>query len=89
MPNATVKPVVAPEMEFFPGRPEHRPRQGLWNHPWAGRDRRAAARQSLFDKSAVDEYGPVIDDIYRFRRDAQAFEIDGILPRKAAQARSR
>tara|TARA_R100001086_G_scaffold119799_1_gene61620 strand:- start:41 stop:919 length:879 start_codon:yes stop_codon:yes gene_type:complete len=39
--------------------------------------RRAAARQA-YSMSAVDEYGPVIDDIYDFA-EAQGFEIDGIL----------
>jgi len=38
--------------------------------------RRAAARQA-YSMSAVDEYGPVIDDIYDFA-EAQGFEIDGI-----------
>jgi glutamine synthetase len=43
---------------------------------WAARAGRAAARQA-YSMSAVDEYGPVIDDIYDFA-EAQGFEIDGI-----------
>jgi len=39
--------------------------------------RRAAARQA-YSMSAVDEYGPVIDDLYDFA-EAMGFEIDGIL----------
>ena len=39
--------------------------------------RRVAARQS-YSMSAIDEYGPVIDDIYDFA-ELQGLEIDGIL----------
>ncbi len=45
--------------------------------PMGRSGRRAAARQA-YSMSAVDEYGPVIDDIYDFA-EAQGFEIDGIL----------
>ena len=44
--------------------------------PMGRSGRRAAARQA-YSMSAVDEYGPVIDDIYDFA-EAQGFEIDGI-----------
>lgn len=68
-------PVVAPEMEFYlvarntdPARPVE---------PMIGRTGRAAAARQAYALSAVDEYGPVIDDIYDFA-EAQGFEIDGI-----------
>ena len=43
-----------------------------------GRSGRRAAAKQAYSMSAVDEYGPVIDDIYDFA-EAQGFEIDGIL----------
>jgi len=69
-------PIVAPEMEFFlvarntdPARPVEPP---------MGRSGRKAAARQAYSMSAVDEYGPVIDDIYDFA-EAQGLEIDGIL----------
>ena len=69
------KPVVAPEMEFFlvgrnvdPGKPIE---------AMMGRTGRPAAGRQAYSMSAVDEYGPVIDDIYEFA-ESQGFEIDGI-----------
>lgn len=68
-------PVIAPEMEFFlvarnidPARPIE---------AMMGRSGRPAAARQAYSMSAVDEYGPVIDDIYDFA-EAQGFEIDGI-----------
>ena len=68
-------PVVAPEMEFYlvarntdPGKPIE---------AMMGRTGRPAAARQAYSMSAVDEYGPVIDDIYDFA-EAQGFEIDGI-----------
>ena len=68
-------PIVAPEMEFFlvarnidPARPIE---------AMMGRSGRPAAARQAYSMSAVDEYGPVIDDIYEFA-EAQGFEIDGI-----------
>ena len=68
-------PIVAPEMEFFlvarnidPARPIE---------AMMGRSGRPAAARQAYSMSAVDEYGPVIDDIYDFA-EAQGFEIDGI-----------
>ena len=42
-----------------------------------GRSGRPAAARQAYSISAVDEFGPVIDDIYDFA-EAQGFEIDGI-----------
>ena len=42
-----------------------------------GRSGRPAAARQAYSMSAVDEFGPVIDDIYDFA-EAQGFEIDGI-----------
>ncbi|MEM6308399.1 MAG: glutamine synthetase family protein, partial [Pseudomonadota bacterium] len=68
-------PVVAPEMEFFLVARNIDPAQPI--EPMMGRSGRPAAARQAYSISAVDEYGPVIDDIYDFA-EAQGFEIDGI-----------
>ena len=70
------QPIVAPEMEFYLVARNIDPNQPI-EPPMGRTGRRAAARQA-YSMSAVDEYGPVIDDIYDFA-EAQGFEIDGIL----------
>jgi glutamine synthetase len=70
------QPVVAPEMEFFLVAPNTDPGQAI--KPPMGRSGRPAAARQAYSMSAVDEYGPVIDDIYDFA-EAQGLEIDGIL----------
>ena len=69
-------PVVAPEMEFFLVARNVDPNQPI--EPPIGRSGRRAAARQAYSMSAVDEYGPVIDDIYDFA-EAQGFGIDGIL----------
>ena len=68
-------PVVAPEMEFFLVARNLDPAQAI--APMMGRSGRPAAARQAYSMSAVDEFGPVIDDIYDFA-EAQGFEIDGI-----------
>ncbi|MGO4916514.1 glutamine synthetase family protein [Pseudogemmobacter sp. W21_MBD1_M6] len=70
------KPIVAPEMEFFLVARNIDPNQPI--EPPMGRSGRRAAARQAYSMSAVDEYGPVIDDIYDFA-EAQGLEIDGIL----------
>lgn len=70
-----LEPVVAPEMEFFLVARNIDPAQPI--EPMMGRSGRPAAARQAYSMSAVDEYGPVIDDIYDFA-EAQGFEIDGI-----------
>ncbi len=70
------EPVVAPEMEFFLVARNIDPNQPI--EPPMGRSGRRAAARQAYSMSAVDEYGPVIDDIYDFA-EAMGFEIDGIL----------
>lgn len=70
-----LKPIVAPEMEFFLVARNLDPAQAI--EPMMGRSGRPAAARQAYSMSAVDEYGPVIDDIYDFA-EAQGFEIDGI-----------
>ncbi|MBZ4022625.1 glutamine synthetase [Rhodobacter sp. TJ_12] len=73
---AGLKPIVAPEMEFFLVARNLDPNQPII--PPMGRSGRRAAGKQAYSMSAVDEYGKVIDDIYDFA-EAQGFEIDGIL----------
>ncbi|WP_425072509.1 glutamine synthetase family protein [Sagittula sp. S175] len=69
------QPVVAPEMEFFLVGRNTDPAQDI--KPMMGRSGRPAAARQAYSMTAVDEFGPVIDDIYDFA-EAQGFEIDGI-----------
>lgn len=69
------EPIVAPEMEFFLVARNIDPAQEI--APMMGRSGRPAAARQAYSMTAVDEFGPVIDDIYDFA-EAQGFEIDGI-----------
>ncbi|WP_375228717.1 glutamine synthetase family protein [Roseobacter sp. S98] len=69
------EPVVAPEMEFFLVARNLDPAHDI--KPMLGRSGRPAAARQAYSMTAVDEFGPVIDDIYDFA-EAQGFEIDGI-----------
>ncbi len=69
------QPIVAPEMEFYLVAPNLDPAKPV-EPPMGRTGRRAAARQA-YSMSAVDEYGPVIDDIYDFAEE-MGFEIDAI-----------
>ena len=69
------EPVVAPEMEFFLIARNLDPARDI--EPMVGRSGRPAAARQAYSMTAVDEFGPVIDDIYDFA-EAQGFEIDGI-----------
>ncbi len=69
------KPVVAPEMEFFLVARNADPAKEI--EPMMGRSGRPAAARQAYSMTAVDEFGPVIDDIYDFA-EHQGFEIDGI-----------
>ncbi|AKS45574.1 glutamine synthetase [Octadecabacter temperatus] len=68
-------PVVAPEMEFFLVARNTDPTKPI--EPMIGRSGRPAAARQAYSMTAVDDYGPVIDDIYEFA-EIQGFEIDGI-----------
>ena len=69
------EPVVAPEMEFYLVARNIDPAKQI--EPMMGRSGRPAAARQAYSMTAVDEFGPVIDDIYDFA-EAQGFEIDGI-----------
>lgn len=69
------KPIVAPEMEFYLVARNIDPAHEI--EAMIGRSGRPAAARQAYSIAAVDEFGPVIDDIYDFA-EAQGFEIDGI-----------
>ncbi len=69
------EPIVAPEMEFYLVARNLDPAKTI--EPMMGRTGRPAAARQAYSISAVDEFGPVIDDIYDFA-EAQGLEIDGI-----------
>ncbi len=70
------RPVVAPELEFYLTKPNTNPDNPI--EPQVGRTGRKVVGRQAYSISAVDEYGPVIDDIYDFS-EAQGFEIDTII----------
>lgn len=70
------KPVVAPELEFYLTKPNIDP--SLPVEPPIGRTGRQGVARQAYSMTAVEEYGPVIDDIYDFA-EAQGFEIDTII----------
>tara|TARA_B100000963_G_scaffold356218_1_gene375916 strand:+ start:201 stop:1559 length:1359 start_codon:yes stop_codon:yes gene_type:complete len=70
------KPVIAPEMEFYLINPNTDPTKKI--EPSIGRSGRIVASRQTYSMMAVDEYGPVIDDIYEFA-EAQGFEIDTMI----------
>ena len=70
-----LKPVIAPEMEFYLTARNLDPAKKI--EPMMGRSGRPAAARQAYSMTAVDEFGPVIDDIYDFA-ESQGFEIDGI-----------
>ncbi|MCB1359068.1 MAG: glutamine synthetase, partial [Maritimibacter sp.] len=58
------RPVVAPEMEFYLVARNIDPAKHI--EPMMGRSGRPAAARQAYSMTAVDEFGPVIDDIYDF-----------------------
>ncbi|SEN19947.1 glutamine synthetase [Loktanella fryxellensis] len=68
-------PVIAPEMEFYLVGRNIDPAKPI--APMMGRTGRPAAARQAYSMSAVDDYGPVIDDIYEYA-EIQGIEIDGI-----------
>jgi glutamine synthetase len=70
-----LEPVVAPEMEFYLVARNLDPAHEI--EPMIGRSGRPAAARQAYSMTAVDEFGPVIDDIYDFA-EHQGFGIDGI-----------
>ncbi len=68
--------VVAPELEFYIVAQNTDPTRPI--EPPLGRSGRRVAASQGYSMSAIDEYGPIIDDIYDFA-EAQGLEIDTII----------
>jgi len=67
------KPVVAPEIEFYLTEKNINPDEPL--RPPVGRSGRQSVGRQSFSMMAIDEYEPIIEDIYLFA-EAQGLEID-------------
>ena len=75
------KPVVAPELEFYLTKPNLDPNEPI--QPPVGRTGRRGTGNQSYSMSAVDEYGPVIDTIYRYAQDA-GLTIDTVIQEDGA-----
>lgn len=74
-------PVVAPELEFYLIKPNLDPNEPI--QPPVGRTGRRGSGNQSYSMSAVDDYGPVIDTIYNFARDA-GLSIDTVIQEDGA-----
>ncbi|QIE57561.1 glutamine synthetase [Pikeienuella piscinae] len=79
--EAGLKPVVAPEIEFYLTKKNTDPDYPL--EPPVGRSGRQSTGSQAFSLSAVDEYERVIEHIYDYA-DAQGLEIDTIIQESGA-----
>lgn len=70
------RPVVAPELEFYLTARNVDPDYPVT--PPVGRTGRKRASRQAYSITAVDEYGPIVDDIYDFA-EAQGLEIDTVM----------
>ena len=75
------RPVIAPEMEFYLTKPNLDPTDEI--EPPLGRTGRRATGRQAYSISGVDDFGPVVDDIYDFA-EAQGLEIDTIIQEDGA-----
>jgi len=70
------KPVIAPEIEFYLTERNTDPDQPL--EPPVGRSGRQSVGRQSYSMMAIDEYEPIIEDIYKFA-EAQGMEIDTLI----------
>ncbi|MEX2126079.1 MAG: glutamine synthetase family protein [Woeseia sp.] len=75
------RPVVAPELEFYLIKPNLDPNEPI--QPPVGRTGRQGSSNQSYSMSAVDDYGPVIDTVYNFARDA-GLTIDTVIQEDGA-----
>jgi glutamine synthetase len=75
------RPVVAPELEFYLIKPNLDPNEPI--QAPVGRTGRQGSGNQSYSMSAVDDYGPVIDTIYDFARDA-GLSIDTVIQEDGA-----
>lgn len=76
-----LKPVVAPELEFFLIKPNLDPSEPI--QPPVGRTGRRGSGNQAYSMSAVDDYGLVIDTIYDYAQDA-GLAIDTVIQEDGA-----
>lgn len=69
-------PVVAPELEFYLTKRNTNPNEPL--EPPIGRSGRQSVGRQSFSMMAIDEYDPIIEDIYEFA-ETQGLEIDTVI----------
>ena len=70
------KPVVAPELEFYLLQPNHDPKNPL--QPPIGRTGRPERSGQSFNIDAVNDFDPMLDDMYDFC-EGQGLEIDTLI----------
>jgi glutamine synthetase len=70
------QPVVAPELEFYLTKRNINPDMPL--EPPVGRSGRQSVGRQSYSMAAIDEYEPIIEDIYQFA-EAQGLTIDTII----------
>jgi len=70
------QPVVAPELEFYLTEPNTDPNNPI--KPKIGRTLRQTVKRQAYSLVALDNYGPVIDDIQNFAA-SQGFDIDAVV----------
>ncbi len=71
-----LKPVVAPELEFYLTKQNVDPNEPI--EPPIGRTGRKGFGRQVYSMAAVDEYGPVIDTVYDFAEE-QGLQIDTVI----------
>ncbi|WP_237065859.1 glutamine synthetase family protein [Microbulbifer guangxiensis] len=75
------KPVIAPELEFYLTKPNVDPNEPI--QPPVGRSGRSGTALQSYSMTAVDEYGPVIDNIYDYA-EAAGLHIDSVIQEDGA-----
>ncbi|WMS44774.1 glutamine synthetase family protein [Acuticoccus sp. MNP-M23] len=76
-----MRPVVAPEIEFYLVKPNHDPDYPL--EPPIGRSGRPEIGRQSFSIAAVNEFDDLFDDIYEYA-EAQGLEIDTLIHEEGA-----
>ena len=71
-----LKPVVAPEVEFYLTKPSVDPNEPV--EPPVGRTGRKGFSKQVYSMTAVDEFGAVVDTIYDYA-DEQGLQIDTVI----------
>lgn len=76
-----LKPVIAPEVEFYLIQPNHDPDYEI--KPATGRSGRSENARQSYSIDAVNEFNPVIDTLYSYC-DAQGLDVDTLIHESGA-----